>query len=164
MRYLPARAFPAYAFLPGSGAHPTRDPRGHSFGRDEEEPRYFEVARWRENEDYLYGIDLYNHGYLWEAHEAWEGIWHKAKGDKPQASFLQGLIQCTAACLKIPMEQPRGLDSLSRLGCAKISAVALSEGDPYMGLEVLEFAEELRAFAESSPTDIEGRPRLEVEL
>ena len=164
MRYLPGRAFPPYAFLPGSGHHPTRDPRGHSFGREEEEPQYFEADQWRENADYLYGIDLYNHGYLWEAHEAWEGIWHKAKGDPPQAKFLQGLIQCAAACLKIPMLQPRGLESLSKLGCAKIGAVAEEQGPSYMGLDALDFARDLREFALGVPESIDERPRLEVEL
>ena len=53
---------------------------------------------------FLYGVDLYNHGYLWEAHEAWEGLWHQAKRDALQAEFLQGLIQCAAAALKVVVE------------------------------------------------------------
>ena len=61
------------------GPHPTQDERGHSYSRGEEAPAlYFPPESWRENADYLYGVDLYNHGYLWEAHEAWEGLWHKA--------------------------------------------------------------------------------------
>lgn len=164
MRYLPTREFPPYAFLPGQDPHPSRDPRGHSFGREEEACGYFEAEIWRENADYLYGVDLYNHGFLWEAHEAWEGIWHVAKIDPPQANFLQGLIQCGAACLKIRMQQPRGLESLSKLGCEKINAVVRGQGSPYMGLEALDFARDLRAFALGAPDDIEGRPRLELQL
>ena len=59
------------------------------------------TKRLREDEEYLYGVDCYNHGYLWEAHEAWEGLWHQAKGTPAHAECLQGLIQCAAAALKV---------------------------------------------------------------
>ena len=124
MRYCPERDFPPYAFLPGRHPHPTRDPHGHSHGLEEGAADYLPPERWRENADYLWGVDLYNHGYLWEAHEAWEGLWHTAKHDELQASLLQGLIQCAAACLKIPMKQPRGLERLCALGTEKLERVA----------------------------------------
>jgi uncharacterized protein len=25
-----------------------------------------------------WGLDVFNHGYYWEAHEAWEGLWQVA--------------------------------------------------------------------------------------
>ncbi|MET2831203.1 DUF309 domain-containing protein [Mesorhizobium shangrilense] len=28
---------------------------------------------------FRWGSDLFNHGYYWEAHEAWEPLWHAAK-------------------------------------------------------------------------------------
>ena len=116
-RRLPQRPFPPYAFLPGRDPHPVRDPRGHSFGHEEELGDFIESSAWSTNEEYLFGVDLYNHGYLWEAHEAWEGLWHVTKetGTRPdelQGLFLQGLIQCTAAALKVRMGQPRGLERL----------------------------------------------------
>ena len=81
-RYLPERPFPAYAFLPGRDPHPTRDPRGHSYAEPEGEPHTWRPdEEWRENQEYLFGCDLYNAGYLWEAHEAWEDIWHPSKHD-----------------------------------------------------------------------------------
>lgn len=163
-RYLPAREFPPYAFLPGRDPHPTRDPRGHSYSEGGEEPAdYFEPERWAENEDYLHGVDLYNHGYLWEAHEAWEGLWHRAKHDALQAEFLQGLIQCAAASLKIPMEQPRGLARLAEIGTGRLERVARAGSPTYMGLDVLSFVAAFRAFAGSAPDDPEARPRLELE-
>ncbi|MCP3917570.1 MAG: DUF309 domain-containing protein [bacterium] len=164
MRYLPGRPFPAYAFLPGRDPHPTRDPEGHSYSTEPEEPAgYFVPEDWSENEDYLYGIDLYNHGYLWEAHEAWEGLWHQAKHDALQAEMLQGLIQCAAAALKIPMEQPRGLERLAEDGTARLERVA-KEGSPeYMGLDVVRFVAAFRAFAASVPTSADERPPIELE-
>jgi hypothetical protein len=163
-RYAPHRPFPAYAFLPGRDPHPTGDPRGHSFGERGEAPVHLPAERWRENGDYLYGCDLYNHGYLWEAHEAWEGLWHRAREDRDQADLLQGLIQCAAACLKIPMEQPRGRARLAEAGTAKLERVARARGGRLMGLDLIAFVREFRAFAALERPDLEARPRLELEL
>ena len=162
-RLVPGRAFPPYAFLPGRDPHPTRDPRGHSYGHPEGPGVYLTADRWRENEDYLFGIDLYNHGYLWEAHEVWEGLWHAAKHDRLQADQLQGLIQCAAASLKIPMGQPRGLVSLTRLGTEKLERVAHATGGEHMGLALFDFVASMRAFAASEPATNDGRPRLTVD-
>jgi hypothetical protein len=158
-RYAPQRKFPSYAFLPGVDPHPTGDPRGHSYSELADAPAaYFQCDRWRENSDYLYGVDLYNHGYLWEAHEAWEGLWHSAKHDALQAEFLQGLIQCTAAALKVRMDQPRGVEKLSALGLARLDRVAREASSEFMGLDVVDFVREFRAFAGSSPSSADARP------
>jgi hypothetical protein len=163
MRYAPRRDFPAYAYLPGRDPHPTRDPRGHSFGVEEARPGYLPADRWRENELYLHGVDLYNHGFLWEAHETWEGLWHQAKHDADQAGFLQGLIQCSAASLKIPMEQPDGLKKLAEIGTARLEQAATRVGPRFMGLDVPAFVREFRAFAASCPGSADGRPRLALD-
>lgn len=160
-RYAPARTFPPYAYLPGRDPHPTGDPRGHSYTGEREPPAaYFEPARWSENEDYLFGADLYNAGFFWEAHEVWEGLWHSAKHDALQADFLQGLIQCSAACLKIPMQQPAGLEKLSTNGLARLERVASASRGDYMGLAVREFVDRFRAFAASRPETPDDRPRI----
>ena len=163
MRYAPSRPFPPYAFLPGRDPHPTRDPRGHSFGHPEATAPYLPPERWRENTDYLFGVDLYNHGYLWEAHEAWESLWHRAKHDEDQALFLQGLIQCSAASLKVPMEQPAGLLKLAEIGTGRLAGVASRTGARYMGLDVAAFVRAFRAFAAAAPASIDLRPRIELE-
>ena len=75
-RYAPRLPFPSYAFLPGRDPHPQRDPAGHSYGEHGPTAVHVDADDWRDNEPYLFGVDLYNHGFLWEAHEAWEGIWH----------------------------------------------------------------------------------------
>jgi hypothetical protein len=160
VRYAPRRAFPPYAFLPGRDPHPTRDPAGHSHARPSAPAPHLEAGRWRENEPYLFGVDLYNHGYLWEAHEAWEELWHAAGQERTQALFLQGLIQCAAAWLKIPMGQPRGLERLAQLALEKLELVARLENGRYMGIELDAFLPAVRAFAGSSPDSIEGRPRI----
>jgi uncharacterized protein len=162
-RYAPGRAFPPYAFLPGRDPHPTGDPRGHSYtGKREAPAAYFEASRWRENGDFLFGCDLYNHGYLWEAHEAWEGLWHRARHDADQADLLQGLIQCSAASLKIPMEQPAGRARLAELGTGRLERVARAQGGHYMGLDLFDFVRAFREFAAQAAPDLDARPRIEL--
>jgi len=107
----PDRPFPSYAFLPNRGMpHPIRDQDGHSHGV-EEEVVSLPPERWREDEAYLRGIDLYHAGYLWEAHEAWEGIW-KASTDDAQRAYLRALIQIAAALIQARLDNPRGVAKL----------------------------------------------------
>ncbi len=163
LRYAPRRSFPAYAFLPGRDPHPTQDPRGHSYAhaKPPSAPR-LAPERWRENEEYLWGCDLYNHGFLWEAHEAWEGVWQRVRDDRDQADLLQGLIQCAAACLKIPMGQPGGMERLAALGTARLERVARERAPTYMGLDLPGFVRDFRAFVAEKPDSIEPRPRIEL--
>jgi hypothetical protein len=162
VRYAPARPFPAYAYLPGRDPHPTGDPRGHSFASPEAPAAYLPPASWRENHDYLYGVDLYNAGYLWEAHEAWEGLWHEAKHDALQAPFLQGLFQCAAAALKVTMGQPNGVVRLAEQGTARLERVAREAGSRFMGLDVPAFVTAFRVFAASRPDAADERPLIEL--
>jgi predicted metal-dependent hydrolase len=155
--------YPPYAFVPGEHPHPTRDPKGHSYSEDPEPPvDRVDPDDWHESEDYLFGADLYNDGYLWEAHEAWEGLWHVSKRSPTQALFIQGLIQVAAGCLKIRMGQPRGMVKLFDAGVTKLHTVMREVGDHYMGVSITEFTSDLYTFAATEPTSNEDRPRLEL--
>lgn len=46
---------------------------------------------------YLRGIDLFNHGFYWESHEAWEAVWISAGRRGSVADFLKALIKVAAA-------------------------------------------------------------------
>jgi Domain of unknown function (DUF309) len=50
---------------------------------------------------FLWGLDLFNHGYYWEAHESWEGLWQVADRDRPLRVLFKGLILLSAAGVKI---------------------------------------------------------------
>ncbi|ANT54464.1 hypothetical protein MEA186_01356 [Mesorhizobium amorphae CCNWGS0123] len=50
---------------------------------------------------FRWGVDLFNHGYYWEAHEAWEPLWHAAKRSTQHRPFFKGLILLAAAGVKI---------------------------------------------------------------
>lgn len=95
-RFLPARPFPSYAYLPGRYPHPVRDAEGHSHGHVA--PPVLESSLLASDE-FFWGCDLFNHGYYWEAHEAWEGLWQLAEGDLKL--FLKGMILLCAAGVKV---------------------------------------------------------------
>ncbi|MER9222262.1 DUF309 domain-containing protein [Mesorhizobium sp. M0644] len=66
-------------------------------------------------------IDLINHGYYWEAHEAWEPLWHAAK-QSPQHRLL-GIDPAGSGRGK----DPRGKAGRCRAPCGK-SWSAFSSG------------------------------------
>ena len=105
--------------------------------------------RWRESPDYLYGVDLFNHGYYWEAHEAWEGLWRAAGKTGLAARFLKGLIKLTAAAIKVREGRWPGADHLAEGAIEDLSGVASSvEGPIYAGLEIamaIRMAEKIRS-------------------
>ena len=108
MRYLPDEPLPPYAYLPGRNPHPIRDPSGHSYGKPPERAESFDGATWRQSKAYLRGIDLFNHGFFWEAHEFWEGPWKASAVGSPTRLLLEGLIRLAAARLKAKVGEPRG--------------------------------------------------------
>lgn len=107
--------FPPYRFVPGAHPHPVASPQGHSYlppGATEPPVPFHPPERWRESEAYLFGCDLYNHGFWWEAHEAWEGLWHVVPNPSPQRNFLQGIIQVGAGHLQAFLGKPDGVNRL----------------------------------------------------
>ncbi len=92
-RLLPDRSLPAYAYLPGRFPHPIRDPRGHSHGSAGTESA--------DPDAFLWGMDLFDQGFYWEAHEAWEALWRAAQRGSAEHSLLQGLILLAAAGVKL---------------------------------------------------------------
>lgn len=95
-RLLPQRPLPDYAYLPGRLPHPVRDPAGHSY-----QVQLVHPAADLDSEEFTWGCELFNHGYYWEAHEAWEGLWHVSDKGSPLRSLLKALILLSAAGVKI---------------------------------------------------------------
>ena len=94
------KPFPDYRYIPGENPHPTRDPKGHSFNKPVKELSSFSPEEWSYCEEFLFGIDLFNFGYWWEAHEVLEAVWVGAGKNTDTGLFVQGLIQLSAAHLK----------------------------------------------------------------
>lgn len=114
-RYAPHKTLPPYSYVPGGRRpHPVRDPAGHSYGATEAKPAAPDSDRWQQSEPYLFGIDLFNHGYYWEAHEVWEGLWHACSRRGPRDSFFKGLIKLAAAGVKARERNRRGVETHAR--------------------------------------------------
>jgi uncharacterized protein len=128
------RAFPPYSFQPGVNSHPHENPQGHSYGKPETAVNPLNVENWAGNETYLYGVDLYNHQYWWESHEAWEGLW-KASSDPLTKEFLQGLIKVSAAFIKWQAKSPRGLKIHYENALAHLKKVS-AKHPVYMGVDL----------------------------
>src|SRR5262245_3571116 len=123
-RYCPDRALPAYSYVPGLNPHPTSDPRGHSFGLHEPPANPLDESSFHSNATYIYAIDLFNHGFYWEAHEAWESLWHVAGRHGRAADFLKGLIKLAAAGVKAREGRAAGVRQHAARAAELFSSVA----------------------------------------
>lgn len=130
-RYAPDQPFPPYAHQPGQTPHPRTHPDGHSRDAPEYAGPALTERTWKECTAYLYGVDLFNHQYYWEAHEAWEGLWKMEQRASERARFLQGLIQLAAMCIKMRAGNRRGTHTLRNK-----ALVHLTQADIYMGMDL----------------------------
>lgn len=63
------------------------------------------------------GVELFNSGLYWEAHEAWEEAWTPDRHG-PDRGFWKGLIQVAAGCLHHSRRNRRGALNKWRGGLA----------------------------------------------
>lgn len=120
------RALPPYSYVPGhEHPHPVTDPLGHLYGRTHAAPIPPETLAQLPSEpasrcqglpsllattpQWHYALDLFNEGFYWESHEAWEAFWHALGRTTSEARFVQGLIHLAAACVKIREGRPEGV-------------------------------------------------------
>lgn len=154
-RLLPDRPFPPDAYVPGHTPHPTRDPAGHHYGAEFEIPEPPDPEEWHACRDYLYGIDLFNHGFYWEAHEAWEGLWVACGRRGPTATYLQALINLAAAGFKARSGSARGMRANADKAVRLFKSVASNLGPHrtrYMGLDFRVLADYAGAISKSQQT------------
>src|SRR5262245_48641823 len=159
-RFVPDDPFPPYSYVPGRFPHPTSDPAGHSFGAAPRHASSLDPKHWETSRPYLYGVDLFNHGYYWEAHEVWEGLWHACGRAGLTGWFIKGLIKLAAAGVKAREGKPEGVRSHAHRAEELFQQVArqLDPGQPrYMGLalgELIGFAVEVNSRSE----EVKGQP------
>ncbi len=159
-RYLTDLPLPKRAYLPGTMPHPSTRPQ-----QDAREPSSpLEAGQWQASRGFLWGVDLYNEGFFWEAHEAWEELWKQAARPSPTRSLLQGLIQCAAAALKMRCEQPRGAASLASTAIEHLHAAKQAAGSPYCGIDLDSWITDFSHWAAAGPAPAADRPRLTLLL
>lgn len=90
----------------------------------------------------MYGIDLFNHGYWWEAHEALEAVWVAAGRRTNTGLFVQGLIQVAVAHLKKFLGFDEVATRMSQAGLKKMMPV----NQDYLGIEIAVFRTAVTAY------------------
>lgn len=129
-------ALPDYRYVPGLNPHPFRHQGGHLYtdGSAPAEALWNPDQPWDRDERYLYALDLFDQRYWWEAHEAWEALWHSATPGTSIHTLLQGLIQLSAHRLKQHMGQDAG--RLRAAAHRRLDEVRTAEGSPWRGVDL----------------------------
>jgi len=124
-RYWPDEAFPPYRYVPlGQHPHPTMDRGGHMReGRPEVPKDPPSELAWMTNRWWLYGVDLFNNWYFWEATETWEPLWRGLDRQRPEALFIQALMMCAGGMLKIQCREFEGTSAFWKEAHARFTRV-----------------------------------------
>ncbi len=144
--------FPPYRYLPTVNPHPGIHPEGHSYGREEPKVKFSPPQEWKKNEAYLYGVDLYNHGFWWEAHEAWESVWLCTPKLDAYGQFLQSLIQYSAALLKMYGGNLNGFNKLyfeAKKRMDFCQSHLPKNHRHYMGLDLMDWSKSFEVFKDT---------------
>ena len=154
---------PPYTHVPGRTPHPINDPAGHSFGKSPAASPPPSLDNWAECESLREGAELFEAGYYWEAHEAWEQAWVAAGRRGAVADFLKGLIKLAAAGVKIYEGQPTGVKRHAIRAAALFTSVQQELGDSVLGYSIPKLIALARSIAEAPPSlhpdNTAGRPR-----
>jgi predicted metal-dependent hydrolase len=87
------------------------------------------------------GIEHFNAGRFFQAHEAWETAWHPAPED--ERDFWQGMTQIAVGFTHYQRGNPKGAVTLLQRGARKIATY----GDTYKGVPVAALAAAARKAA-----------------
>ncbi|MEX0716470.1 MAG: DUF309 domain-containing protein [Planctomycetaceae bacterium] len=115
IRYLPDEPLPAVPYVPGKTARP--------LDVDDHDARGGELVSNDPPRLLLRGLDLFNHGYYWEAHEAWEELWHVEERRGLAADLLKGLIALAAAGVKARQGNAAGVSHHAERAAALFAKV-----------------------------------------
>jgi len=160
-RLVPDEPLPPYSYVTGRFPHPIRDPAGHSFGHTLPPVPPVNLERFADSRAYLFGCDLFNHGYYWEAHELWEGLWHACGRHGVTADFLKGLIKLAAGGVKAREGRPAGVQRHAKRAGELFASVRATVGGNYLGLELDWLVATARAVELTSP--VSTQPSAPVE-
>jgi predicted metal-dependent hydrolase len=89
------------------------------------------------------GLRCYEAGAFFEAHEHWESVWLRA--EEPEKTFLQGLIQVTAALHHFQRSNVVGTVSLLRAALRRLEQYS----EVFGGIEVAPLRAEISAWIEA---------------
>ena len=119
-RFAPDIPLPETAYWPGRTARPEEGEHESLPCFDPQDPGF--------DRRFCYGLDLFNHEFYWESHEAWEALWLPRPVGEPAREFLQGLIQAAAALLKLRLDDPTSAASLWDRARRRLNSVTDADG------------------------------------
>lgn len=145
----PNSSLPPYTYVPGGPwPHPNRAREAN--GHPVPPPPVGVIA---DSPLFRRGIELFDAGYYWEAHEAWEVLWHAAGRRGPTADVLRGLIKLAAAGIKVRERREPGVRTHARRAAECFAAARRQGGAHQLGLDLDLWVERARALAASPPAD-----------
>ena len=137
---------------------------GHSHGKIEAPVAPMDPDAWQDCSTYCEGIALFDHGYYWEAHEAWEQVWIAAGRQGAVGELLKGLIKLAAAGLKVRQGLGARAVAFGALAAKHFQRIRDSHArDQFAGFaleDLLAFAEYVRAEGDG----LVGSPGPDVEV
>jgi uncharacterized protein len=104
------------------------------------------------------GLQHYHAGEFFAAHESWESIWLVAQ--EPHKTFLQGLIQVTAAFHHLQRDNPRGTIGLLRGALRRLERYPASFGSISVVLVCSDIRQWLNALEMGTPVPEFGSVRI----
>jgi hypothetical protein len=135
MRRVADLPLPEQPHVPGSGSSPDMAPLEAAKALA---PPQTCVNAWQDNRAYLYGHDLLEAGFFWEAHEVWEAVWLNCPPNSVERVLLRMLIQQANARLKLVMGRRNAAGRLATEVEALRGDLAGRLGAPtsFMGVDV----------------------------
>jgi uncharacterized protein len=102
---------------------------------------------------FLRGVELFNAGYYWEAHEVWEGLWHAEGRRGPTADVLKALIKLAAAGVKVREGRENGVRTHAGRAALLFASAAEQGGVHELGLNLHLWALRSWEMAQNPPRD-----------
>lgn len=146
---------------PGAPPKPERprDELGRPLARDAENLLHMEdYGALSVEQNHHLGIEHFNAGRFFPAHEAWETCWKQTKGTT-DAEFFKGLSQLGAGYVHLGRGNPHGAKTLMRRAAGRIALY----GEEHRGVRAMELAEIARAHADRIDGATEENPEFSVD-
>ena len=141
---------PAYRYVPGLNPHPFRHEGGHMYvdGSPPPTPPWTPTKNWHTDPTALYAADLFDNRYYWEAHEAWDCMWHGALANSTDHKVLQSLIQVAASILQHHMGSANGHRSLLNRSVSRLRDASIH---CHHGIDMDHLFEQTHEFFDGGP-------------
>ncbi|MEN8137331.1 MAG: DUF309 domain-containing protein [Bacteroidota bacterium] len=111
IRYCSSKAFPPYSFIHGLNVNPNK-PGGYRQHLNDPVAEPINFESFFESKEYLFAIDLINHGYYWESHVYFEAIWNAHLRVGPIANYCKALVKIAAGAIKYEQNKKESANRL----------------------------------------------------